>query len=169
MSELLDLAEKAGHENMRERIEVAGMIQREANTVMALMLAGAGTALAYAGSDKGMTPGVTGAALAVCLYLFLLAAVLNWKCLGLAAYPSAFNEPKSLNKPEYRVEQLRHWELENLQGRIGQAAAINTRRAAWLNRCRYAATLTPLVAVIGWGAAYLVADAALCVAAQAVG
>ncbi len=169
MSELLDLAEKAGHENMREHIEVASMIQREANTLMALLLAGAGTALAYAGSGKGMNPGITWAALAVCLYLFSLAAALNWKCLSLTTYPSAFNEPKSLNKPEYRVEQLRQWELENLQERISQAGVINTRRADWLNRCRYAATLTPLVAVIGWGAAYLVADAVPAVAALVAG
>ena len=169
MSELLDLAEKAGHENMRERIEVAGMIQREANTVMALMLTGAGAALAYAGSDKGMNPGITGAALAVCLYLFLLAGVLNWKCLAIAPYPSAFNEPKSLHKPEYPVERLRQWELENLQQRIRDAAAINNRRGSWLNRCRYAATLTPLVAPLGWGAVYLAADVVPAVAALAAG
>lgn len=169
MSELLDLAEKAGHENMRERIEVAGMIQREANTVMALLLAGAGTALAYAGGDKGMNPGVTGAALAVCVYLFLLAGVLNSKCLAIAPYPSAFNEPKSLHKPEYRVEQLREWELENLQHRIRDAAAINNRRGYWLNWCRKAAAFTPLVALLGWGAAYLVGDAAPAVAALVAG
>lgn len=169
MSELLDLAEKAGRENMRERIEVAGMIQREANTVMALMLTGAGAALAYAGSDKGMNPGITGVALAVCLYLFLLAGVLSWKCLAIAPYPSAFNEPKSLHKPEYRVEQLRQWELENLQQRIREAAAINNRRGYWLNWCRFAAAFTPLAALIGWAAAYLVGGAVPAFAAQVVG
>lgn len=169
MTDVLELAERAGFENMRERIEVAGLIQREANTVMTLLLAGAGTALAYAGSDKGMNPGLTGAALAICLYLFSLAALLNWKCLGLIAYPACCNEPKNLNKPEYKPEQIRQWELENLQARIVQAIAINERRSDWLNRCRYAATITPLVAVIGWGAAYLVAGVALCAVGPAAG
>lgn len=169
MSELIDWAERAGQENMRERIEVAGMIQREANTVMVLLLSGAGVALAYAGSGQGASAGLTGAALAVCLYLFSLAAVLNWKCLGLADYPAAFNEPENLNRPDYPVEQLRAWELDNLQARIHAATAINGRRSNWLNRCRYAATLTPFAALAGWVLACLAADAVLAVAALAAG
>lgn len=149
MDDLLDLAEHAGRENMRERIDNAGMIQREANTVMALLLVGAGAALAYAGGAVG--PCAAGAALAVSVYLFGLAALLNWRCLGLTGYPASFNEPANLNRPEYEVDQVRLWELENLQARINQAVAINDRRSAWLNGCRYAAALTPLVAAIGWG------------------
>jgi hypothetical protein len=168
VNELIEMAEKAGQENMRERIEVAGVIEREANTVLALLLAGAGAALAYAGGDTGR-PGIIGAAIAVCVYLFALAAVLNWKCLGLVAYPAAFNEPGNLLQPEYRAEQVRRWELENLQERISAAVTINTARARWLNGCRYAAALTPVAAAIGWGAAYLVAAAAPAAAALAAG
>lgn len=167
MTELIEYAEKAGFDNMRERIEVAGTIQREANTVMALLLAGAGAALAFAASDKGTRVGLTFAALAVCLYLFSLAALLNWKCLGLIAYPACCNVPKNLNKPEYKLEQIRLWELENLQARIDQAIVINEQRSGWLNRCRYAAALTPIIAMIGWGAACLVADVGLVSVAQA--
>lgn len=169
MTKLLEYAEKAGLENMRERIDVAGVIQREANTVMAVLLAGAGAALVFAANDKGTNIGITGAAIAVCLYLFTLAALLNWKCLGLIAYPACSNEPKNLNKPKYKFEQIRQWELENLQARITQALAINERRSGWLNRCRYAATLTPVIAIAGWVVACLVADAGLVSAAQAEG
>lgn len=168
MSDLLDMAEKAGFENMRERIEVAGMIQREANTATTLFLAGAGAALAYAAKDGGANAGLTGAAIAVCLYLFALVALLNWKCLGLIAYPACCNEPANLHKPEYKLDQIRRWELENLQTRIMQALSINEQRSIWLNRCRYAATITPLVAFVGWGVAYLAADGAHAVAAQVV-
>jgi hypothetical protein len=166
--ELIEYAEKAGIDNMRERIDVAITIQREANTVMALLLAGAGAALAFAAHDNGDSIGITGAAIFVSLYLFFLAALLNWKCLGLIAYPACCNVPKNLNKPEYTVEQIRNWELENLQVRIDQALVINERRSGWLNCCRYAATLTPLIAIFGWGAACLAADAGLVFAAQAV-
>ncbi len=169
MTQLIEYAEKAGFENMRERIDVAGAIQREASNVMAVLLAGAGAALAFAANDKGANIGLTGAAFAVCLYLFSLAALLNWKCLGLIAYPACSNEPKNLNKPEYKFEQVREWELENLQARINQALAINERRSGWLNRCRFAATLTPVIAIAGWGGACLVADVGLVFAAQAEG
>lgn len=167
MTKLIEYAEKAGFDNMHERIEVAGTIQREANTVMALVIAGAGAALVFAASDKGASVGLTGAAIAVSLYLFSLAALLNWKCLGLIAYPACCNVPKNLNQPEYELEQVRQWELENLQARIDQAIAINEQRSSWLNGCRYAATLTPIIAMVGWGAAYLVADAGLAAVAQA--
>lgn len=167
MTELIEYAEKAGFDNMRERIEVAGTIQREANTVMALLLAGAGAALALAARGEGANAGLTGAAIAVCLYLFSLAALLNWKCLGLIAYPACCNVPKNLNKPEYKLEQIRLWELENLQARIDQAIVINEQRSGWLNRCRYAAALTPIIAIVGWGAACLVADVGLASVAQA--
>lgn len=168
MQELIDYAEKAGFDNLRERIEVATTLQREANTVMALLLTGAGVALAFAAHDKGSSMGLTGAAIAVCLYLFGLAALLNGKCLGLIAYPACHNEPKNLNQPAYTLAQIRQWELENLQARIDQAIDINEQRSTWLNRCRYAAALTPIIASAGWGAAYLVAHADLVAVAQAV-
>lgn len=157
MSELLDYAERAGLDNMRERIEVAGLIQREANTAMSLILAGAGAALVFAAQGNAARPELTIAALVVSVYLFALAALLNWKCLGLLAYPSCSNVPANLNKPEYATVQIKAWELENLQARIEQALTINERRSDFLNRCRFAATLTPLIAFAAWAAACLAA------------
>ncbi len=149
MNDLLDYAEVAAQDNMRENIEIAGMIQREANTVMVIMLGGAGAALAFSATKSVDTPALLGAATAAYLYLFSLAALLNWKCLGLIAYPARSNEPKNLYKAEYELDQIREWELENLQVRITEAAEINDLRSIWLNRCRYAMTLTPVIAFIG--------------------
>ena len=159
MSDLIDYAEKAGFANMQERIDVASMIQREANTLMALLLAGAGTALAFSANENVENIRLLGAAIATSLYLFLIAAVLNWKCLGLIAYPASHNVPKNLNKPEYEIAEVRQWELENLQARIDQALAINETRSRWLNGSRLAATLTPLATAAGWAlAGHLAAD-----------
>lgn len=152
MNETLDYAERCGMENMRERIEVAGVIQREANTTMTLFLAGAGAALAYA-SGAEAKPEIASAAVVVSAYLFALAGVLTRTCLGLIAYPAAANEPKNLNQPNYAMDQIRAWELENLQARIDTAVRINEHRSAWLNRCRIAAALTPALAVVVWAAA----------------
>lgn len=151
-TKLLELVERAAYENLREHIGNADLIRKEANTTMALLLAGAGAALAYVGNAVAMQP-LMAAALSVSVYLFALAGLLNWKCLGLVAYPALYNEPGNLNHPEYALEQVRQWELENVQARIDEAAAINTRRSRWLNRCRYAAVATPLVAIIGWASA----------------
>lgn len=152
MNETLDYAERCGMENMRERIEVAGVIQSEANTTMTLLLAGAGAALAYA-SDVEAQPAIATAAMIVSAYLFAVAAVLTGTCLGLIAYPAAANEPKNLNQPDYATDQIRAWELENLQARIDQAVQINEHRSRWLNRCRFAAALTPIIAAASWAAA----------------
>jgi hypothetical protein len=152
MSEKLDYAERAGMENMRERIDVAGMIQREANTTMTLLLAGAGAALAYTANPDAI-PATGKAALAVSAYLFALAGLLTRTCLGLIAYPAVANEPKNLSQDSYTSNQIREWELENLQVRIDESVRINEYRSRWLNRCRIAAALTPVIAVVAWVAA----------------
>lgn len=150
---LIDYAERAGIDNMRERIEVASIIQREAHHTVALMLAGAGAALAYsAGSEADSR--IVPAALSVSFFLFAIAGVLGWKCLGLIAYPAISNEPRNLLQDGYAVDQIRRFELDNLQTRIEQAVSINEARSRWLNRCRTAAVLTPLIALAAFWAAY---------------
>jgi hypothetical protein len=148
MNELLDYVERAGQAHMVETVEVAGMIQREANTLAGLMLAGAGAALGYAVAGPGEQ--VACVAGAVSVYLFGLVALLNWKCLGLVKFPASHNEPAHLNLPEYTLAEIRSWELENLQARIQDAKQIVCARGLWLNRCRYAVALTPVMAAMGW-------------------
>lgn len=143
---LLDYAERAGIENLRGRIEASEVIRREANTALALVLAGAGTALTVATGDNYQWP-----ALAVSLYLFGLGAMLVVKCLRFGEYPAQWNEPKNLNQPDLPLENVRRWELENIQQRITRASAINATRARWLNQIWLAASVTPLVGVLAWG------------------
>lgn len=142
---LTDYAERAGIENMRVRVEAADGIRREANTTLALLLAGAGAALTVAAGGADQWP-----ALLVSLYLFGLGALLVRKCLHFGAYPAVWNEPAHLNRPEHSLEDVRRWELENLQQRISSATAINASRASWLNGIRLAATATPLLGLLVW-------------------
>lgn len=55
-TKLLELVERATYENLREHIGNADLIRKEANTTMALLLAGAGAALAYVGNAVVMQP-----------------------------------------------------------------------------------------------------------------
>jgi len=142
---LLDYAEHAGIENLRTRIEVSDALRREANTTLALLLAGAGTALTVATGAGYQRP-----ALAVSLYLFGLGALVVLKCLRFGMYPALWNEPDHLNKPEHSLDDVRRWELQNLQNRITDAISINSARAHWLNGIRLAAAVTPLVGLVAW-------------------
>lgn len=153
MTDKLDYAERAGIENLKERIEVAGMIQREANTALTLFLSGAGASLAYAAHVADAQPAFAAGALAASVYLFVIGGILARECLGLIAYPATWNEPRNLNQVDYPLEQIRGWEIENIQNRIDQAITINEGRSKWLNRCRYAAAFMPVIAVAAWAVA----------------
>ncbi len=147
-TDLLDYAEHAGIANMQEWVEVAGMVQREANTALTIFLAGGAGSVAYA-AEQIEAP-VGWAAATVGVYLFGLAALLNWKCLGLREFPATHNQPLNLYKPEFTVAEVRAVEIENLQKRIESAAALIGQRSIWLNRCRGLAAAVPAVAVLGW-------------------
>jgi hypothetical protein len=144
MADLIEWVEKAAADNLRERIEIAAMIQREANTTLTLLLSGAGASLIFAAHTGSNELAIARAALVVSAYLFLIGGLLVRECLGLIAYPASSNEPKNLNNKDYAFEQMREWELENIQARIDQAVVINEHRSKWLNRCRYIAMLSPL-------------------------
>lgn len=150
---IAEYAEHAGIENLKERIEVAAVIQRESNTAVTLFLSGAGASLAYAAHIAETNTSFAVGTLVASAYLFFLAGLLARECLGLIAYPATWNEPRNLNRAEYTLEEIRGWELENIQARIDQAVAINEQRSKWLNRCRLAAAFTPAIAVLAWAVA----------------
>jgi hypothetical protein len=84
------------------------------------------------------------------VYLFLIAVIVAAKCLSLREYPALTNEPRNLLVPNLTLEQIRTYELDNLQKRIDDSVKINGQRADWLNGCRYAAAATPAVAIATW-------------------
>lgn len=152
MNDKLDYIETQGRLHMAERVENANFLQQEGNTSLTVFLSGAGAILAYAAQVAGNGP-VRVAALAASIYLFAVAAVLVHKVLGIVDFPPSHNTPANLMQAEGTLEELRMFELDNLQQRLEEAGDINQRRSVWLNRCRYAAILTPAVALIVWAAA----------------
>ena len=148
--ETLTYIEKAARENLDGHRSVAEMIQRESNVLLALVISGAAGALAYSAQPSALANGMVIPSLTTSLYLFATAVVIAAKCLALQEYPSTSNEPRNLRTGNLPLEQIRLFELENIQKRIDDSVAINGRRADWLNRCRYAAAATPVVAIATW-------------------
>lgn len=146
MNETLVWIEKAALKNLRDRSNNGDLIHKEASTLLTVLLSGAGAAL-YFGMQHN---DVRFSALTVSLWLFAIATVLTLKCLMFGDYPSVWNEPKNLNQKGYELDQLRQFELENIQARISLATALNYTKSRRLNRCVLAACSTPLVGFIAW-------------------
>ena len=142
----LDYAEKAGIENLKERTQNGDLIHREANTLLALLLSGAGAALYFSAKQDPLSS----VAFVVSFWLFAVALTLTLKCLMFGDYPAVWNEPKNLNQKDLELETIRVFELQNLQQRIDQAAALNYTKSGWLNKCIIAACTTPVIGFIAW-------------------
>lgn len=145
-NDLLEYAESAGLENLRNHVAAADTLAKEANTTLTVLLAGAAGSLAYTlklldGSSASLSIGLATA----CFYLFALSASLVWRCMKIDALPNTTNEPQNLYQADYSITQIREAELKNIQNRIRQADQRNTKTAYWLNRIRLFATGTPLV------------------------
>ena len=142
-------AEKAGHENLRFRIESAGLLAAQAATTLTVVLAGLGGAMAYAVRVAEPHPGSVAVGAAVlCVHLAGVASLLVWKCMSVRAVPTPYNQPSYLLVPG-TLEQLRVGELANLEMRIRDVVALSMNRAVWLNRSRALAISSPLVFVAG--------------------
>lgn len=156
-SAVLEWAESAGLENLRRHSSNADDLNSQSHTTLVLLLAAAGASTAYA-LEKFDESGVTWLVCfvsAITIWLFLLCAVLVWKCLKISSFPSVTNEPENLAQPGYSLDSLRAVEIENIQARIEEAAQRNHITARWLNYIRMSATLSPVVAavvslVVGW-------------------
>lgn len=146
MTTVLEWAEKAGIENLKDHVNNGDLIHKEANTLLTLLLSGASAAL-YFGMQHSE---IKIAAIAISFWLFGIAAILTFKCLMFGAYPSVWNEPKNLNQKGYELDKLRQYELENLQERIGDAKALNIIKSQRLNNCILATCSTPVVGFIVW-------------------
>jgi len=145
-AELRDWAEKAGYENLKERIESGNAIAAQAATTLTLVLAGMGGALAYAVRvfEPSPPPTVVASA-ALCVWLMLIAALLVLKCINLAEAPMLYNQPNRLLLPGHTLADVRAGELVGLQERIWQQIDRNNGRSAWLNACRNLAICSPVV------------------------
>lgn len=150
MSELLDWVENAAIENLRLQHHTADVIARESVTTLTLLLAGVGAGVAYAAKsvDRSALDWLSVGAISVTAYLAVLCLILVVRCLRISPLPAIYNEPGNLLQPDIEFEDLRRYELENMQTRINDAVRRNARIAGSLNRVRIAAALSPLVFII---------------------
>lgn len=147
MTELIDLAEKAGLENIRFRLQNAETLAKEATSTLTILLAGMGGAMAYAirGFEQTSASALTIGATALSIWLMLAAALLVVFCMLTTDLPAPTNEPMNLYQKEFTTEMIREVELRNLQERIKITTARNHRVAAWLDRTRLLAVISPVV------------------------
>ncbi|PIF38016.1 hypothetical protein CLV01_3199 [Delftia sp. 60] len=159
----LDWVEKAAIENLRGRLATGDVLLAQSNTLLSLLLVGIGGSLAYVVKlleGSAASPLVVGMS-SVSVWLFLVAAVLAFNCLFTRETQVLYNEPKSLRNDTLKslnlsFEDLRGFELENIQERIEKTELRNRCVAMWLDRCRGAAVATPVVfTVAALGSAYL--------------
>lgn len=148
----VEWAERAGIENLKQRLENADHLREQANRLLQLLLVAMGGTLAY--GARVFEPGqqataVAAASLAVALWLCWVAVVLMVKCIATEASELLYNQPKNIYKPEllkeHTPDEIRAFELANIQARINRTMPRVAQRAHWLDVCRYATVATPLV------------------------
>ena len=150
---LLDFVEEQTEKNAAFHIACAESLAKEANSLLTILLAGAGAIFWYVmklletSEQSWLIIGLS----TVSLYLFLLSGIVTWKCLwSREMYPPA-NEPKNLHKPKYKIDVIRRVELKNRQACIEFNRDRNDSVGLWLNRCRIATAFTPLIfAAAAW-------------------
>lgn len=149
----LDWAEKAAVEHLRARLATGDTLLAQSNQLLALLLAGMSGALAVGAKVfEPNTSAIAWGAAAVSIWLATVAVTLTLKAIATRPTQLLFNEPKNLYRAElaeaYSFAQMREFELQNIQARIDETRLRNLNVAWWLDRCRYAATATPLVFAI---------------------
>lgn len=157
--ELLDIAEKAGIENLKARLETTSTLAKEASGTLTLLLAAMAGTLAFAAKsfDSGSAGPIAWGAAVTCGWLTLLSAVLVGRCLMIGENQSLYNDPGNLYQPSLNLTafQVREFELENLKERIKKTVQRNNRTSKWLNLVRGGAIATPIwFSAAAWLAAY---------------
>lgn len=156
MNDLLDYTESEARNNAEFHIACAETLMRESNTLLTLLLGGAGGALALlaALNEKAASLWLQIGVGFASAYLFGVAALLVWKCLYVRPiYPSA-NEPKNLLMDGFDLVAIRKVELRNKQACIEHNRDRNDSVGKWLNICRGCAALTPLAFSVAAVVAY---------------
>lgn len=155
MTKLLDWVETRASSNADFHIQCSETLLRESNTLLNIMLGGAGggIALAFALHEKGVSAWQIAAIAAASIYFFVIVAVLTWKCLRVRPiYPPA-NEPQNLLHEDFDLDAIRRVELRNRQACIDANRLRNDEVGLWLNRCRLLAAATPMVITLVGGTA----------------
>jgi len=168
-SKYLDWVENAAVENFKMQHHTADILAKEAGLTLAMLIAALGGSTAYAvRAVTGSTPSaIEFGAVGLTITLVLLSVLLVWRCLMIRPIPAIFNEPKNLlgeQLERYSFDEIRKFQLENMQDGIQEAGERNRRVAVNLSFVRMAAVISPIWFLVAfgyhwWGAAQTVAGA----------
>lgn len=136
---------------------VIDALEKQAASLLNLLLAGAGGALAYAVNlaEKHAAAWQSVGVAAVSVWLFFVAALVLWRAMwSREIYPPA-NDPGNLVLvSEMDLTKVRVLDLKNHQAGIAANRVRNDVVGRWLNTCRLLAAGTPIVfvmsALVAW-------------------
>lgn len=149
----LDWVERAGVENLKQRLETSSHLQAQASTLLQLLLAGSVSSVVLVFKQDRLSSllvdPVSAGYLAAGLWMTWIAIILLFTCVRTRFTELVTNEPMNLFNPDWEKNfsesDIRQSELKNLQTRINITKDRNIKASWWLDACRYAATATPLV------------------------
>ena len=146
--EHLEYVERESARNMDFHLENMECLQKESQTTLTFLYAV--IAASFAGAVKMFESGTgTNVALALCVlcaYLSGLGVFLVFGCLTVRIVKAPTNEPANLMLKEgYSSDEIRQFELENLQQRIEFNRKRNDRTGSFLNWCRVLICLSPVL------------------------
>lgn len=130
---------------------------KDAGMLLNILIVGIGGSFGLAVNigDKGQYLLVS--LLAASAWLVITASVLTYKCIRTRDIFAPSNDPKGLmfdGYLEYSQLQVRKFALERIQESISANRSGNKKVALWLDRCRFMAISTPVVAILAALASY---------------
>lgn len=150
--ELIDYAETQGRENYAWHDAANAATRHEANVTLAFLIAGGAAALGTGISSAGAPHGQALIVLAV--WLFLLAAAVQLRCLHFTPQMAPANHPLNVYLPQFDTLGIREIQLQHLEQAILHAIAEGNAKAKRLARLRLAACASPLIYLIAWAACH---------------
>jgi hypothetical protein len=151
--ELIDYAEQQGQANFAWQTKVNETTRQEANLTLGFLITGGGAAVAWVINQlAGPSPDATlaFAVFVMALWLFALAASVQFKCLKFKLAMPPANQPLHVYQPQYNTLSLRAQQLSHLEQAIIYCVETGQEKAKALRRLRMAACFTPLVFLAAW-------------------
>lgn len=147
MTTKIEWTEAAAKENAAFHIANADALTRESNTLLNVLLGGAGGSLAYMANlaEKDAALWQIAGFGATSAFLFAVAALTLWKCLRVRPIMPPTNEPAHLSTEGFDFDVIRRVELRNQQTCIDMNRKRNDDVGFWLNVCRGLAVCTPII------------------------
>lgn len=157
MNEKIDWIEKQAAENLKFRLQICETLAKDSNSLLTILITAIGAIVAYViknienNGDNALLAG----AIVTTIWLMVVATVLVFQCIMTSELIPIGNEPKKLNLENYTLEEIRTFELENVQNTITHTAQRNQNTAYWLDKVRFATVLSPLSFIVGMAAFWI--------------